>query len=96
MARLRMDPHAQWEIQEYARGMYNLVKPLFPEACQAFEDYAVNVVKFSNGEFELIKQLLNTTRYQGLVDAYGSEKALANEFNLGQRELTEFKTKLGL
>lgn len=96
MARLRMDSHAQWEIQEYARAMYDLAKPLFPEACQAFEDYAINVVKFSQNEFELLKELLNTSRYQVLVEAYSSEKALANEFDLGQRELNEFKIKLGL
>ena len=96
MARLRMDPHAQWEIREFARAMYELAKPLFPEACQAFEDYAVNSVKFSQNEFELLKQLLNTSKYQGLVQAYQSEKALSNEFGLGQRELNEFKAKLGL
>ena len=96
MARLRMDPHAQWEIREFARAMYELAKPLFPEACQAFEDYAVNSVKFSQNEFELLKQLLNKSKYQGLVQAYQSEKALSNEFGLGQRELNEFKAKLGL
>lgn len=96
MARLRMDPHAQWEIREFAGAMYELVKPLFPEACSAFEDYAVNTVKFSAKEFELLKELLNTNRFEKLVETYNSEKALAGEFGLGQRELTEFKSKLGL
>lgn len=96
MARLRMDPHAQWEIQEYARAMYNLAKPLFPEACSAFEDYAVKSVKFSHGEFELLKQLINGNRLEGLINSYGSEKALMNEFGLGQREFNEFKSKLDL
>jgi thymidylate synthase (FAD) len=96
MARLRMDRHAQWEIQEYARAMYDLAKPLFPEACSAFEDYAVNSVKFSAKEFDLLKQLLNSSRFEGIVAAHGDEKSLAREFNLGQRELAEFKTKLGI
>lgn len=96
MARLRMDSHAQWEIREFARAMYELARPLFPEACSAFEDYAVNSVKFSAKEFELLKQLLNTSRFEGLATAYGDEKALAKNFDLGQRELNEFKTKLGL
>lgn len=97
MARLRMDPHAQWEIREFARAMYELAKPLFPEACQAFEDYAVNCVKFSAAEFELLKSLINTNRYAGLLEGYGnSEKALAEDAGLGQRELKEFKEKLGL
>jgi thymidylate synthase (FAD) len=97
MARLRMDPHAQWEIREFAAAMYNLAKPLFPEACQAFEDYTINTVKFSAKEFELIKQMLDKTRWDELVTtANGDEKALAKEAGLGQRELTEFKAKLGL
>ena len=96
MARLRMDSHAQWEIQEYARAMYDLAKPLFPEACQAFEDYAVNSVKFSKREFELLKQLLTLDRYQSLIESHTSEKDLAKAFDLGQRELNEFKAKLKL
>ena len=97
MARLRMDSHAQWEIREYANAMYNLAKPLFPEACQAFEDYAVNTVKFSSGEFELLKSLIDLDKWQKLVSKYnGNEKALGGDVGLGARELTEFKNKLGL
>lgn len=96
MARLRMDPHAQWEIREFAGAMYDLVKPLFPEACSAFEDYAVNTVKFSANEFTLVQKLINKELWVDLVKQYGDEKALAKELGLGQRELTEFKTKLGL
>lgn len=97
MARLRMDPHAQWEIREYAGAMYNLAKPLFPEACQAFEDYAINTVKFSAAEFGLLKSLLTPSKYQGLLESYGNdEKALGQDAGLGVRELKEFKDKLGL
>jgi len=27
----RMDPHAQWEVQEYARAIGDIIDPLFPE-----------------------------------------------------------------
>ena len=97
MARLRMDPHAQWEIREFAGAMYDLVKPLFPEACAAFEDYAVNSVKFSAGEYDLIKNLISYEKWISLVAKYGNdEKALGQDAGLGIRELKEFKTKLGL
>jgi thymidylate synthase (FAD) len=102
MARLRMDSHAQWEIQEYARAMYDLVKPLFPESCQAFEDYAVNSVKFSANEFELLKQLLeiqelvDSSHFDNLIAVSGSEGSLAEDFSMSKRELQEFKAKLGL
>jgi thymidylate synthase (FAD) len=97
MARLRMDPHAQWEIREFASAMYDLVKPLFPEACGAFEDYAVNSVKFSAGEYQLVKSLISPTKWAALVEKYGNdEKALGQDAGLGVRELKEFKEKLGL
>ena len=28
----RMDPHAQWEVQEYARAIGDIIDPLFPES----------------------------------------------------------------
>ena len=97
MARLRMDPHAQWEIRKFADAMYQLTKPLFPEACQAFEDYAVNTVKFSSGEFDLLKSLICSDKWAKLTVKYGNdEKALGQDAGLGARELKEFKTKLGL
>ena len=97
MARLRMDPHAQWEIREFAGAMYDLVKPLFPEACSAFEDYAVNSVKLSAGEYELVKNLISRAKWESMVAQYGNdEKALGLDAGLGVRELKEFKEKLGL
>lgn len=96
MARLRMDPHAQWEIQEYARAMYDLAKPLFPEACESFEDYAINSIKFSKNEKELLKRLIGKSKWVQLVEDLRDEKNVAQKFNLSQRELTEFKSKLDL
>jgi thymidylate synthase (FAD) len=97
MARLRMDPHAQWEIREFAGAMYDLVKPLFPEACSAFEDYAINSVKLSAGEYELVKNLISKEKWSSMVEKYGKdEKALGLDAGLGVRELREFKEKLGL
>lgn len=97
MARLRMDSHAQWEIQEYAGAMYNLAKPLFPEACQAFEDYAVNAVKFSSGEKILLFKLTDKVRWLSMLNRYNNnENSLAVDVGLSKRELNEFKQKLGL
>lgn len=55
--RLRMDPHAQWEIQELARQIFRYVKEKVPIAAQAFEDYCVETVTFSRPELNgAIKQ----------------------------------------
>lgn len=96
MARLRMDQHAQWEIREYAGAMYNLAKPLFPEACQAFEDYAVNSMKFSHGEAILLKKLIDKNKWFKMLDESCGENGLASDVGMSKRELTEFKIKLGL
>jgi thymidylate synthase (FAD) len=93
MSRLRMDSHAQWEIQEYARSMYNLVKPLFPFVCEAFEDYSVNAVKLSKQEQVLISRLINKDKWLELLEDYRSEEKLAKIFGVSKRELSEFKSR---
>ena len=90
MARLRMDSHAQWEIQEFARAMYELAKPHFPIACEAFEDYAVDAVKISKQEVSLLKRLMKSS-WGDLVDNYRTEDNIAKEYSLSKRELEDFK-----
>jgi thymidylate synthase (FAD) len=90
MACLRMDSHAQWEIQEFARAMYDLVKPIFPIACEAFEDYSVNAVKMSSQEGLLLKRLMKYP-WNDIVADFRSEDAIAKEYGLSKRELDDFK-----
>lgn len=52
---LRMDSHAQMEIRVYADAMYKLIKPFFPIACKAFEDYRLHAVHLTALEVEAIK-----------------------------------------
>jgi len=108
MIGLRADPHAQWEIQEYAKVMYELVKPKFPIICEAWEDYARDAVTFSGVEMKFIRELVigdfATNWKDYLLDAYfedagenleEAEKILCKEYGLSNRELTELKEKLG-
>jgi thymidylate synthase (FAD) len=93
MARLRMDSHAQWEIQEFARAMYDLARPLFPLACEAFEDYAVDSVKVSKLEVALLKRLISNDKWLDLLEDLRDEDGIAKKFDLSKRELEEFKSK---
>jgi thymidylate synthase (FAD) len=52
---LRMDPHAQIEIQDYAKAMYDLIKPIVPVACEAFEDYRLNAMHLTGLEIDAIR-----------------------------------------
>lgn len=93
MARLRMDSHAQWEIREYANAMYTLVKPLFPAACEAFEDYQVDSVKVSGLEVPLLRRLISRNVWLDLLEDFRNEENLAKHFGLSPRELADFKNK---
>ena len=56
--RLRMDDHAQQEIQDYAKVMYEMVKPEVPIATEAFEDYSLNSKSLSRMENDVLQYAL--------------------------------------
>jgi len=41
---LRLDEHAQWEIRQYAKAMYDITKKVFPMTMNAYERYKWNLV----------------------------------------------------
>jgi thymidylate synthase (FAD) len=77
---LRMDPHAQIEIQDYAKAMYALIKPIVPVACEAFEDYRLNAMHLTGLE----------------IDAIRTGKSLATENKRETAEWEAKKARLGL
>jgi|TARA_R110001592_G_scaffold242446_2_gene503079 thymidylate synthase (FAD) len=89
-ARLRMDSHAQWEIQEYARAMYDMVKEKFPVACEAFEDYQEQSVKLSKQELVFVKSLMFREIDINRIDEIGEN------FGISKREMQEIVEKFGL
>lgn len=52
---LRLDPHAQREIRDYAEAMYALIKPIVPLTCEAFEDYRLGAVSLTRLEVEALR-----------------------------------------
>jgi thymidylate synthase (FAD) len=56
--KLRMDSHAQWEIQEYARAIAGIVKAVCPLAYESFERHILYGAKFSSEEIAAINALL--------------------------------------
>lgn len=92
--RLRLDPHAQYEIRVYAQAIYDLVKDVCPIALEAFEDYILKSVTFSRKEMELLRDMLQAPVdvAQFMQDCTDSDMAKV----LGsKREVVEFKKKLG-
>ena len=96
---LRGDSHAQQEIQDYADAMYHLIYPHFPICCEAFSDYVLNAVTFSEQEMYVIKELLEHVDtldpVTGNISAAISQcKADYEGFNLGKRETEELLEKI--
>src|SRR5689334_14188375 len=52
---LRMDPHAQQEIRDYANAMCALIQPIVPVAAEAFLDYRLSAMSLSRLEIEAIR-----------------------------------------
>lgn len=52
---LRMDEHAQKEIRDYATAMYDLIRPIVPITCEAFEDYLRGGMHLTRLEIEALK-----------------------------------------
>lgn len=83
--RLRIDPHAQYEIRVYGDAMAALVKNIVPLAWEAFEDYMLNAVKFSAPELKVLASLLEA----GTLTAEELQQR-----GLSGREAREFIDKL--
>lgn len=90
--KLRMDPHAQYEIRVFADAMYELIKPLFPIACAAFEDYIRNAHTVSSMEYDILKTIVKS--YISTGENELAVFGLVNEnTRMGKREKAEFVQK---
>jgi thymidylate synthase (FAD) len=52
---LRIDDHAQKEIRDLAKQVYDLIKPMCPMTCEAFEDFRLGSITLSRLEIEALK-----------------------------------------
>lgn len=55
---LRMDPHAQWEIRQYAEAIAGIARAVAPMAYEAFERHRLKGHHFSAEEIEVIRGML--------------------------------------
>ncbi len=52
---LRMDPHAQQEIREYANAMFEMLRRITPLTIEAFEDYELSAMRLTRLEIEALR-----------------------------------------
>ena len=90
---LRIDPHAQWEIQAYGRVMAGMLKRVAPMSYEAWIDYDVCGASLSRMELEALRRLLKVSGEGISASGQLSEQELV-EGGLSQRELKEMLGKL--
>jgi thymidylate synthase (FAD) len=76
--RLRMDPHAQKEIRDFANQVAVCAQAVAPIAWEAFEEYKLHGRSFSRTELALIKRLVAGEPMP--PDAFEGSKSLLREF----------------
>lgn len=92
--KLRVDRHAQWEIQEYGRVMAGMLKRVAPLSYEAWIDYDVCGARMSRMDLDALKRLVSV-KDGGLQSSGGSLSAADLEaLGLAKRELAELLTKL--
>ncbi len=57
--RLRMHPHAQKEIRDYAAVMFDITRKVCPAACEAFGNHVLGSARLSRRELDAVNALLN-------------------------------------
>lgn len=85
---LRLDPHAQKEIRDYAEVIEDIVAEYFPMSHEAFVDYVRDSYTLSRMEVELVREFLNNGK---LHEAFLADSA--ERLGLTKRELGEFQEK---
>ena len=78
--KLRMDDHAQKEIQDLARQIADLVRPIVPVTWEAFEDFVLGAVTFSRLEMAALKgSMVNSERPS--IPGRGENSEFQNKIN---------------
>jgi thymidylate synthase (FAD) len=93
--KLRVDSHAQWEIQEYGRVMAGMLKRVAPLSYEAWLDYDVCGARLSRMDLEALRRLVQSE--DGALSARSGTRldtAGLAECGLAKREVSELFDKL--
>lgn len=102
---LRVDSHAQWEIQEYGKVIAGMVKRVAPLSYEAWVDYDVCGIRLSRAERDLLARLIRVpppdeaahlrveSRGNGMG---GTAYAHPEDFDILGREAQELVAKLSI
>lgn len=91
---LRVDSHAQWEIQEFGRVMAGMLKAVAPLSYEAWIDYDVCGARLSRMELDALRQLLAVDGEEVIGRDRRLSPADQEVLGLSKRERGELLSKL--
>jgi len=93
--KLRVDHHAQWEIQEYGRVMAGMLKRVAPLSYEAWIDYDVCGDRVSRMELDALRKLISTEADALRArDGVNLDSTGLSQLGLAKREAEELLAKL--
>jgi len=80
--RLRIDPHAQYEIRVYGEAMAKAAQAVAPMAYEAFQEHILHGGSFGRTELDIIKTLVhdNLEEFSAILRQEGMRKGREREF----------------
>ena len=93
---LRIDPHAQWEIQEFAKVMAGILKRVAPLSYEAWLDYNVGAQPMSRAEMDTLRHFLEGDQDGVRVKLNNTDLTISElkDMGLSGREVRELIDKL--
>jgi thymidylate synthase (FAD) len=92
---LRVDPHAQWEIQQFGQVMAGMLERVAPLSYEAWIDYDVCGAALSRMELEVLRKALRPDGEGGLISAERTfPRQVLIAAGLSSRETDELLAKL--
>jgi len=88
LLRLRLDSHAQWEIQQYANAMYDMAKTVSPWAVASWEEHSLNAITFGKTEKEILIKLSKSGNTTSALES------IFTEYDLSVGRMNEIRSKL--
>jgi len=92
---LRVDAHAQWEIQEFGRVMAGMLKRVAPLSYEAWIDYDVCGAHLSRMELDVLRSLIRGADDGVAADPARLSRADMEAKGLSRREIDELLAVLG-
>ncbi|MHA1776217.1 MAG: FAD-dependent thymidylate synthase [Promethearchaeota archaeon] len=92
---LRTDPHAQFEIRQYALIMENMIEKYFPFVIEAWRDYYKHAITFSKPEISILKEIFQS-KLNLLEEVQEYLETNQDSISLAKLEQMEFIDKIKL